>query len=278
MYRFLLRPAWLLSHVLVLALILVLFNLGMWQLRRLDEKQSANELIESRASAAEVAIDTLAGPSDSVSVGADLLWRRVEVSGVYDVDEQVLVRSRSLKGRPGFWVLTPLVLDDGSAIVVNRGWVPFRDRTDGSDNDIPTPSESVMVVGLVQQSVAGPRVSEGDNTTVAHVDLEWFDERIDADLYPVYLQLESQEPPPPGDLPAVLDPPDLSEGPHFGYAMQWFIFMTIAIVGYPIVLYKVAHGRGSDGRSRIPAYDDDPVSSDQLRRDSAGARDRVTRG
>lgn len=257
MYRFLLRPAWLVSHVLVLALIVLLFNLGMWQLSRMDERQATNELIESRALATQVSVDELIDPVDPVSVGADLLWRSVEVSGTYDPDEQVLLRSRSLNGRPGFWVLTPLVRDDGSAMVVNRGWIPFRDRTDGSDIEVPTPVDSVTVVGLVQQSVSGPRVAEGENTTIAHVDLEWFDDQVTADLYPVYLQLESQDPPQPGEVPLTLEPPELGDGPHFGYAMQWFIFMTIAIVGYPIVLYKVAHGRGSDGRNRPPAYDDE---------------------
>jgi cytochrome oxidase assembly protein ShyY1 len=271
-YRFLLRPAWLLSHVLVLALIVVLFDLGMWQLRRLDEKQAANELIGRRADAAAVDIDEITDPSDPVSVGADLLWTTVEVSGSYAPDDQVLLRSRSLNGQPGFWVLTPLVLDDGSAIVVNRGWVPFRDRTDGSDTEIPTGSERVTVVGLVQESVAGPRVAEGENTTIAHVDLEWFDDRAEADLHPVYLQLVSQDPDQPGDVPVTLDAPDLSEGPHFGYAMQWFIFMTIAIVGYPIVLYKVAHSRGSEGRNRPPDYDDQLVSGGDI------ATDVVSRG
>jgi cytochrome oxidase assembly protein ShyY1 len=257
-YRFLLRPAWIVSHVLVLLLIFVLFNLGLWQLRRLDEKQAANELIEERTEVvrgADPSFERYVAPSDPVEVGDDLLWYRQSVTGTYLADEQVLLRSRSLDGRPGFWVLTPLERSNGSVVVVNRGWVPFQSETDGSDLDIPVVSGEVTVDGYLQASVEGPKPAEGENTTIAHVDLDWFDERLDADVFPVYLQLRSQDPEPTGDLPVVLPSPELSEGPHFGYAMQWFIFMTIAIVGYPIVLYKVAHGRGKDGTNAPPEYD-----------------------
>jgi cytochrome oxidase assembly protein ShyY1 len=259
-YRFLLRPAWILSHVLVLLLIFVLFNLGLWQLRRLDEKQATNELIQQRSmTLSAIDLDTLVAPDDPVTVGADVVWTDVEVVGTYLADETVLLRSRSLDGRPGFWVLTPLE-HGGGVVVVNRGWIPFEERTDGADVEFETPTGEVTVNGYLQPSVDGAKVAEGENTTIAHVDLEWFDERIAADVYPVYVQLRSQEPP-PGELPVVLPEPELSEGPHFGYAMQWFIFTAIAVVGYPIILYRVAHGRGKDGTNRPPAYDDEIVEA-----------------
>lgn len=263
MYRFLLRPAWLLSHVLVLLLVFVLFNLGLWQLRRLDERQAANELIEQRALAAEAqAIDELPlTAADPVAAGEELEWTRVEASGTYLADDQVLVRSRSLDGRPGFWVLTPLELDRGDVLVVNRGWIPFEVETDGSDITFDTPDGQVAVVGFAQRSVSGAKPAEGDNTTIAHVDLDWFDDQLAGDVYPLYVQLQEQVPPPPGDLPVVLPEPDLSEGPHLGYAMQWFIFTAIAVIGYPIILFRVAHGRGRDGRNRPPAYDDELPSA-----------------
>jgi cytochrome oxidase assembly protein ShyY1 len=265
-YRFLLRPAWILSHVLVLLLIFVLFNLGLWQLRRLDEKQAANELIQQRSMAlASIDLDALVSPDDPVSIGDDVVWTDVQVSGTYLADETVLLRSRSLDGRPGFWVLTPLERSNGTVVVVNRGWIPFEEQTDGSDVEIDTPTGEVEVSGYLQPSVGDAKPAEGDNTTIAHVDLDWFDDRIDADVYPVYVQLRTQDPA-PGDLPVVLPEPELSEGPHFGYAMQWFIFTAIAVIGYPIVLYRVAHGRGKDGTNRPPAYDDEVAAQPAGRR------------
>ncbi|MDZ7733753.1 MAG: SURF1 family protein [Acidimicrobiia bacterium] len=179
MYRFLLRPSWLLSHVLVVLLVVVLFNLGFWQLRRLDERQASNALIESRTTEEVVPVGRLVDADDAVSVGDDVRWRRVEASGTYELDEQVLLRSRSLNGQPGFWVLTPLDLASGEGtVVVNRGWVPFRAETDGSDVDIPAPEGEVAVSGLARESVGGATPAGDAQLTVDHVDLEWFDERL----------------------------------------------------------------------------------------------------
>jgi cytochrome oxidase assembly protein ShyY1 len=254
-YRFLLRPAWLLSHVLVLLLIVSLFNLGLWQLRRLDERQQTNEEIQARAEADPVDLAAVVSSGESTDVGGDLRFTEASATGSYDADRQVLLRSRSLDGRPGFWVLTPLVTDAGPTLVVNRGWIPFESETDASDIEFETPTGSVAVTGLVQESVGPAKAADGERTTIAHADLDWFEDELGVDVYPVYLQLQDQEPA-PGELPVVLPAPDLGEGPHFGYAMQWFIFTAIAVVGYPIVLYKVAHGRGREGRNRPPEYDD----------------------
>lgn len=262
-YRFLLRPAWILSHVLVLLLVVVLLNLGLWQLRRLDERRDANALIEERALTESVVplSEVPVEAADPVTVGDEVVWQRVQASGRYQIDDQVLLRSRSLDGQPGFWVLTPLELDGGGVLVVNRGWIPFEVETDGSDVEFATPTSAVEVVGFLQESVEGAKPAGGRTTTIAHVDLEWFDEQVDGDVHPVYLQLQEQQPPPVDDLPVILPEPDLSEGPHLGYALQWFTFTAIAVVGYPIVLYRVAQGRGSDGSNRPPEYDDElPVS------------------
>lgn len=248
MYRFLLRPRWILSHLLVLALVVTMVNLGLWQLRRLDERQERNALIEERAELPTAPIGELADPSDGVHVGEELVWRSATATGTYVPDEEVLVRSRSLDGRPGFWVLTPLALDDGSSVVVNRGWIPFEVETDGSDVAYELPGGTVTVTGLVQESRPGPRPAGDQQVTVARPDLEWIEGRSGLDLYPVLIRLRAQEPPAP-DLPQVLDPPELGEGPHLGYAVQWFIFTTIAVVGYPVILVRVARQRRQEAEA-----------------------------
>lgn len=255
MYRFALRPWWIVSHIFVLTLIVVMINLGFWQLRRLDEKQAINAQIEERSGGEPIPIDAVVSPDDPVSVGEGVEWENVTASGRYDEEGQVLVRSRSRDGRPGFWVLTPLT-DDSTSVAVLRGWVPFLEETDGSDVEISTPTGEVAATGLVQRSYSPPKPAGDEIITVAHADLEWLDEQVAADLYPVAIQLETQDPAQTGDYPVALGPPDLTEGPHLGYAAQWFIFSIIAIVGYPIILRKVALQKQREKRAEVQPVDD----------------------
>lgn len=244
MYRFALRPRWVLSHLLVVVLVAVFVSLGLWQLRRLDERREENHVITSRGGLPPAELVDLAEADDPTEVGTDLAFRTVTVTGTY-LSDSILVRSRSLDGRPGFWVLTPLDLGAGEGVVVNRGWVPFRERTDGSDVAFETPAGRVSVSGLAQANVAGAKPAGEDLTTVAHIDLDWMDRNASLDLYPVYVQLEAQDPA-PEELPVPLDPPELGEGPHLGYAVQWFIFAVIAACGYPLILRRVAGERAGD--------------------------------
>ena len=240
MYRFALRPRWILSHVLVLLLIVVLLNLGFWQLRRYDEKQAANDLVTERVAEATVPIEDLADPDDPTTSGDDLRFRPVTAAGNYVVDDTVLVRGRSNDASPGFWVLTPLDLGDGTAVVVNRGWIPFLEETDGSDVLWDTSSGPVTIAGLADKSLPGARPAGDVQVTVRRADIDWYRGEVDYALYPVLLQLLEQDPAQEASLPVTLDVPELAEGPHLGYAVQWFIFAGIAIVGYPVILRRVA--------------------------------------
>src|SRR5262245_43614318 len=218
----------------------LMVNLGFWQLRRLDEKRPRNDEIRDRSSEQVVNVRDLVQPDDPVSVGTDLRFRAVQASGTYLPDEQFLLRSRDFEGTPGFWVYTPLDLGDGSVVAIDRGWIPAQVETDGSDVDFPTPTGPVTVRGLVEQSFPDARPAGDHQTTVAHADMEWFDDQTDADALPVAIQLQEQEPAPTGDLPVVLPPPELDEGPHLSYAIQWFLFTLVALIGYPILIIRMA--------------------------------------
>ena len=98
--------------------------LGFWQLQRLSDRRARNAAIERERSRDPVLITTAAG-------GEVEPYTPVRASGTFDTEREVLVYGRSLDGEPGHLVVTPLVLDDGTAILVIRGWVPFGD-TDGA--------------------------------------------------------------------------------------------------------------------------------------------------
>jgi len=254
-WSFLWKPRWILSHLFVLALVVTFVNLGFWQLRRLDERKTYNALVESRqqlpvAPIAELVPD---GPSATTDQIDDVVYRPVTVTGTYATDQQVLVRNRTFNEIPGFWVLTPLVQRDGTAVVVNRGWVPFATTNpDGPWSDFDPPAGEVTVHGKIQASqvrstglIGGPKdADEGRLTTLSRVDIGRLQQQVDEPLLPVSVDLTAQDPTQVGVLPAPVPPPDLSEGPHLNYAGQWFIFATLTVIVYPLLMRRIARSKG----------------------------------
>jgi surfeit locus 1 family protein len=247
-YRFLFRPAWLLSHFAVLLLVVTLISLGLWQLRRLDEKQTLNATIESRAEESAVDVTGLIAATAEFGEGDDIEFRAVTATGVYQPDDEVLIHNRTLDGAPGRWVLTPLLLEDGTAVVVNRGWIPFSMMPGDPRPDADPPAGGVTVVGVARPTTTRSGIQTADPSAgrlqaLSRPDLGRYQQQLDYDIYPILVQLSEQTPAQATDLPVPLPSPDLSEGPHLGYAMQWFIFTIIALVGYPLVLRRVAAGK-----------------------------------
>src|SRR5206468_5608826 len=132
-----LRPKWILSHVLILLLVVVMVNLGFWQLRRLDEKKTHNDGVRRNEAVAAAPIDTILHTTDSTSRGSELSFRRVTITGTYDTANEVIVRARSSNSRPGVWTATPLRLPNGDAVLVVRGFLP----TQGTPDAVPAGAE-----------------------------------------------------------------------------------------------------------------------------------------
>jgi cytochrome oxidase assembly protein ShyY1 len=249
-YRFALRPKWILSHLFVIALVVTMVNLGLWQHRKLDHRKASNRVVEQNLAAPGVPIDRLVTTTSSDDAVARVANRHVTVSGTYEPDAQVIVRSRSLDGDPGSWVLTPLRRSDGSLVVVNRGWIP----NDGSFLAVPRqyvlPTGVVHVEGLLQppqtRGAFGPRdPPTGTLTNLARADIARYAKQLDGPVVPAWVQLQKETPAPAAgtDAPRILAPPELDEGPYFSYFVQWFIFSTIAVVGYPLILRRNARER-----------------------------------
>ena len=143
MYRFLLRPAWLAFHLGVLLLVVLMVNLALWQVRRLEEKRDFNAEVRAHSSAPVQPVEALLPPGADVEP-ADLQWYNVSATGTYLADEQVLVVNVSQGGSPGVDPVVPLRLDDGRLLLVNRGFV-------ASGVDVPPPpSGEVTIVGRLR--------------------------------------------------------------------------------------------------------------------------------
>ena len=243
MYRFLLRPKWIAFHLLVVAAIVAMINLGFWQLRRLDDRQAFNATVEAR-------YDVPPAPLDEVLTSTtdpdDVEWRQVIVSGTYLPDGTLTVVNRSQNGAAGVNVAVPLRLDDGRVLVVNRGFVPLI-----ADDDPPVPALEVELVGRLRETeqrrtgqLSDP--SEGVLTEVQRIDLDRLEPQLGDDVVPMYVDLVESTPPEPDGPPFPIAPPELSEGNHLSYAFQWFIFAIAVAVGWVLAVRHSVRSRRPD--------------------------------
>lgn len=256
-WRFVLRPKWIVRHVAVTALVAAMVAAGFWQLQRLDDKRTYKALVEARQEepAADVATVLRADAEVDDPAVAGVLYRSVTATGTYQDDDTVVVENRTFNGASGAWVLTPLRLPDDTAVLVNRGFIGF--DQEGAIVPPPAPPGAVAVEGLLfpsqERGRFGPTDPEdGDLEVLARVDLERLEAQVDYDLRPAYVQLVESR---PGEAEAAtagtpalvpLGPPEPEEGPHLSYAVQWFIFTTIAAGGYVLLLRRVARDQATE--------------------------------
>lgn len=238
------QPRWIVAAAIVAVASVTFVVLGLWQLERLDGVRAQNRLVASRVELPPVPLEELTSQASTVRP-EELEYRRVVVTGTYAVEAEVLQRSRAHRGQNGFHVLTPLVRDDGDAVLVRRGWVPFEFDTPPVEEAAP-PAGEVAVTGFLQRSEdqrgLGPTdPTEGELDVVLRADVPRLDRQIDGSLFPMVLTLDTQEPTQAGRLPVPAELPALDEGNHLSYALQWFSFAAIAVIGFAAVLRKRSH-------------------------------------
>lgn len=233
----------LLLNVAVLAAVVAMVTAGFWQLHRLSERRDRNDTITSRTQLPVVEVEDLVESGDGFDVGSRIEFQTVRAIGVYQPNQQVLIRNRTHQGTAGFWVLTPLRLQSGAVVAVNRGWIPHGAGTGATPAEFAPADGQVEVTGLVRATVTASGLQRSDPSSgvlaeMARPDLARLSQQVDSPLLPVYVQLQAQSPP-AGDLPVPVPPPDLGEGSHLAYAVQWFVFATITLVGYPLILRRL---------------------------------------
>ena len=183
---------------------------GVWQLGRLEQRRARNAVLKAR----------LALPPLEVrpGLGADSArWRRVVASGVYDFSAERTWPGRSFEGTPGVALITPLRLADGSSVLVDRGWVYSPDAFHVDHNTYREPA-TATVTGI---ALVPPR-GRGD------VDVAGF--------LPFVIQVVGRDP--ASGLPRRWPAPVFDNGPHLSYAIQWFSFALIALVGTAVMIRK----------------------------------------
>lgn len=245
---------WTLLIVFVAAVGTAFVNLGGWQLDRLQQRQERN-------------VSTLANEKDPVVpyqqvfnhviVDADQ-WQRVEARGTFDAEHQYLLRYRSNGGANGYEVVTPLRTATG-VVLVDRGFVAL-DQGEAIPAVVPAPpSGEVTVVGHVRRNERGQasasRPVDGQMRLISS-------DAIGPTLpYPVvngYVGLLSVDPPQSGDFRPV-QLPEISDGPHFWYAVQWFMFTAIGLAG--VVVFIRGDLRARRAEQAAPASAQAPAAA-----------------
>jgi surfeit locus 1 family protein len=206
-------------------------RLGIWQLSRLGERRAHNAAVATRLREAPASVDAL--PADT----ALRHYRRVAVRGVADYAHELVLVNRSRDGSPGVHIVTPVrVAGRDTAVLVNRGWVY---SPNGADVDLTRwrEADTVAVDGYVElpSSRPGPARlgAERDVRAYRWLDAAGVAQELGFPVTPYYVVWTPPpgEAEPPQDRPVRVPPPALDEGSHFSYAVQWFSFATVALVG-----------------------------------------------
>jgi surfeit locus 1 family protein len=233
----------------VLAAICV--RLGFWQLSRLAERKARNALVAARMTSEPVDIALL--PRDTAVAN----FRRVRVAGTPDYAHELLHAARTRRGSPGVNIFTPIhVVGSDTAVLVNRGWVY---SPDGATLDLTKWRErdSVLVGYVVELPASGGAAYRDRPNTIARLSYDVVSRALPYPVRPIYVVALDNE---TGDTSnasnriARLPVPALDNGSHFSYAVQWFSFATVALVGAALVI------RQSRADASMPGQSADRVS------------------
>ena len=265
-FRFLLSRRWLLFATAILVVAYATWWLGEWQFYRLEERKADNAGVRANADHAPTPVERLL--SGDREVDEDDEWRVVTATGRYAVEDTVIVRYRTRDGASGIDVVVPLVTAEGPALLVDRGWLATANRG-ASDTDVPAPPDGeVTVSGYVRADTSGSETEVSDGSTRA-VSSEEISEATGLETYDGFVELRSEDPPPAQALEPV-ELPELDNGPHFFYGLQWWFFGVLAVGGFLYLAYD--EWRGGRGRTATGAGGAGPRDKREERRQRAAQR------
>lgn len=263
----------LLVFMTVMAIIFV--NLGEWQLRRLDQRRERNQVvITNNAAPVRDFSQVFGGP-----IRDEDQWQRVRVHGTFDATHQLQVRYRANNSQPGFEVVTPLRTDNGIVVLVDRGFIGVP-RGEQIPETLPAPPTGpVDIVGHVRRSENGKDTAIVPvNNQVRLINAPAIGRSLPYPVVDGYLSALEVTPAQSGDLqPIAL--PEINEGPHLSYAIQWFLFTAIGVGGVVILIRGDLKQRRKDRERAARQARDAPVHAEESGTETsstATAADEVT--
>jgi cytochrome oxidase assembly protein ShyY1 len=234
MVRKLLSPRWVLIHIGVVSLIFFMFNLGFWQLNRLQDKKDFNSILRAHTS---TPIQTLDKAVPIKWNKASNEWVRVSITGSYDSSKAVTIINRSQDGTAGYNSAVPFTSLNNRTILVNRGFVPLVMSTPA------VPTGRIEIVGYLRASQTRSALGPIDSKEVGNTEFQRFDvplisAHVGRTLEPMFLQLIQESPAPDSQWPAKVPLPPLDEGTHLSYALQWFFFCLVALAAWVVIVRR----------------------------------------
>jgi len=256
---------WITFALVVVVLAYGCYLLGRWQFHRLHDREATN---------AQTRLNLAAEPVDVADVlrvgrpaGASAEWKRVTATGTYLAADSVVVRYQTRDGSSGVDVVTPLRTAQGPAVLVDRGWLRTENVGDSGVRPPAPPPGRVTVVGFVRADATGSATTVTDHSTRA-VSSSQIAKVVDAPLYTGFVDAESETPKPATALVPV-ELPDLGNGPHFFYGLQWWFFGVLAVFGFCYLAY--------DERKKLHAPKQPPPGTDSAEAEaSVGAGSTTT--
>ncbi|MCX6068750.1 MAG: SURF1 family protein [Chloroflexi bacterium] len=248
-FRAMFSRKWILATLLVLAGTAFCARMGIWQLDRLAQRRAFNEHYLEASMSSPLMLT--AAPQDDLST---MEYRLITVTGQYDPAHQVVLRNQFHDNQPGYFLLTPLLLSDGTGIFVERGWIPAEGNTNPSEWHQYDQPGDVTVSGTIRLGASQPELGGVPDPELAAgqtgldfwniVNLARISRQVPYKLLPVFVQPEPDATltAPPYPYQPVIE---ITEGPHFGYALQWFTFASMLFLGYPFFLRKQLTTRAS---------------------------------
>lgn len=231
--KFLLRPKWIAGHIIVIVMVSIMIWASNWQWTSLQE-QKADNIATAAALAAPPQQVTTASQLDAIKD-----YTPVELVGTWYPSRSVYLRYPIFNSFQGYYVMVPLQLADGTTALVNRGWISQEAGLDNSQStDAPVP---LTVDGVVRRNDRPEGPTSATKGSPAIPTVTSFDDaalpgyfQVDS-LPKAYVELRS---PATDTDPAVLPNPEISEGSHWSYTLQWAAFAILTVIGYGILLRR----------------------------------------
>jgi cytochrome oxidase assembly protein ShyY1 len=224
---------WALFAVVVVVLAYGCYLLGQWQFHRLHDREHTTITTKANLEASPEPVDRVLSPGRAPAVDDE--WRRVTASGRYLPDRSVVIRYQTRDGASGVDIVTPLQTASRSLLLVDRGWLET-DNVGADQVDAPAPpSGEVTVVGWVRRDATGDAATVTDGSARA-ISSTQIARGLDAPVYGGFVDAQKETPPAATTL-VHAELPDLGNGPHFFYGLQWWFFGVLAVFGFFYLAY-----------------------------------------
>jgi cytochrome oxidase assembly protein ShyY1 len=245
-FRFVFTPKWMAFHALTWVILVPAFiGLGQWQRDLWKDRADSQGIVLHALAAKPVQLDSVDPAGHGVAQSQQFIM--VEATGRYDTAHQFMVPDRSQNENPGWYVVTPLIMSDGSAVLVNQGWVS--EQTSGGPTAHPpfppVPSGTVTVVGSLQPDETTSTTRITDDTGNLPTDEIALVSKVDAvnrvpyQLHDGSIQLKASTPANTAAAAAQMIPnPSYDNTMYIAYMIQWWAFAIIMPITWLKLIFR----------------------------------------